>query len=254
MTEAGNSFGRGSQIEPRFVLATERYVDPVGEPQPHAAAETLHVVRAAWNELRATCPAYYIGATIFGSSIKGRFTNRDRYDGHSSDIDMMLFVDPALHAAAPVKDFQAKAFLDGWLAKHTRTDRFGWPLHEVHLTGVGNYESVDLSPESIDEVLARMIEAYNEDDREDRTFFVSHKSIFGPFLLRLGNGELPVYRRYILDAIEREAGTTNPDELWLGVARQVYRFEECKVRSTGKPATIFLPRTVAAARRYYHLD
>lgn len=244
-------------LVPRFVLRTEAYIDPVtSEPQPHAAIDALHEAREAWEEMRALDPDYFIGAVVFGSSVKGRFTNNHRFDGHASDIDMMILADPECggkrqqFTAPNVQEILRSRVVE----KRVFSGLGGQPPHIINVNPDHFIPVVEISKKIIDRVILNMVKHYiRKEGEEFPAYKVGLKALYVPFMMRLGSGKLQEYRKHILDRIEGYAADCEPDQLWRAIAVEIYYFEEAKTRSDQKRANIYLPKTIAEARHYFKL-
>lgn len=224
-------------------LQNKRFEIASPDEQPH---EFLHGLRGAWDELYAENQPYLVGAALYGSSAKGRFKPR-------SDADVMVFADPHLSSGQTGNEMED--------CINAAMSAAGFSNHPVHFDvseSSPDKKIIHLSKDIIDGFIVQAQKHYLEDiefDPEDAKYFIGTKSIFGPFMMRFGQGRLQYFRGYILDSIEiYTQNQEQADGMWRAIADSLQRYEEARPRRNGEKAQIYLPQTLSEARRYYGLS
>lgn len=211
---------------------------------PH---EYLHGLRNSWNELYADNGGFLVGMALYGSAVKGRF-------GPESDIDVMVFANPD-HRTGPtgaeLQDMLRRDVSDRGVGEHL----INFDVREGHR----DEKLVDVNEQIIDEFVEQVQGQYLDQlankDTEDPEYFTGTKVLFGPFMMRVGNGKLREIRAHIFESIEWHTHSEEQaDNFWQAIADSLYRYEEARPREDGTPASTYLPQKHADARNYFNLQ
>lgn len=197
----------------------------------------LRQVRRNWRQLEAVNPDFFVGATVFGSSVKGRMHT-------ASDIDVALFVDPDA-ANGAISDADAE-IMQAFLA-----------LPDPSETAADQNASdcVVAAPILIaaNERIVRAEAARFATDRAARENLLGFTTPgVMMFTLSLGSNPekrgatLTTLRGAYLDELERHG--EDGEATYRYLMERVYRIEDFFSRAPSR-----LPKSINDARRYWHI-
>lgn len=225
--------GLNGEARRRFELATPFGPYPAEDGLDRVLAPgVLHVVREGWEAMRRAHPEFYIGLTIFGSTIKGRLHA-------SSDIDFWIFVDPKSYHGGSPYDRSKRIYDDASqhitqnLRQHGYAPTFqkSYPYLQVAINTRRLCAYIDIAAEQY--------------VRQPATFDEWTHEILALFCFRLGSGRIQEFRAQTIDTL---ATLPHGQEIWREMMHQLASWEEER-----RGASIYLPQTLEQARDYFGL-